>query len=109
MSDYKDIKNKYLKYKKKYFNLKNESMIGGGFKENVEKELPVHTEYGVALLQLYKVGVVINMFPHQVAAYKLYPQDGRGLSNSNDNTDTTKCIQIYTSSKIKNIHINTNI
>jgi hypothetical protein len=23
--------------------------------------------------------------------------------------DTTKCIQIYTSSKIKNIHINTNI
>jgi len=24
-------------------------------------------------------------------------------------TDTTKCIQIYTSSKIKNIHINTNI
>jgi len=24
-------------------------------------------------------------------------------------TDTTKCIQIYTSSKIKNIHININI
>jgi len=23
-----------------------------------------------------------------------------------DNADTTKCIQIYTSSKIKNIHIN---
>ena len=61
MSDYNDIKNKYYKYKKKYLDLKNEFMVGSGNRDQVEKELPVHTPYGVALLELYKVGVVINM------------------------------------------------
>ena len=86
MSDYNDIKNKYFKYKKKYLDLKNESMVGSGYRDKVEKELPVNTPYGVALLELYKVGVVVNMFPHQVAVYMLHPQDGKGLSSTNDKT-----------------------
>ena len=38
MSDYNDIKNKYFKYKKKYLDLENESMVGG-YRDKVEDKL----------------------------------------------------------------------
>jgi hypothetical protein len=51
-----------------------------------EKEIPVNTPNGVALLPLYKVGVPINMLTHQVASYFFRPQDGSSYTNASENT-----------------------
>jgi len=84
---------KYLKYKQKYVNI----IVGGTLDPNdVEKQVKVETEDGVALLNLYKVGVEILMYDHQISVYKLYPKDGTIVNQDTVMISAVPSLQGYT-------------
>ena len=63
-----------------------ETVRGGWLPEGVEKEVPVETPFGIALLYLYKVGYHAKMHGNEVMSYHLRRQEGGSLVGATENT-----------------------